>query len=224
MAPEGVRTGVRRISDSDRRRLAAAERALTDGMSDARRGEFASGRALLHDLIGTSDPILRSAEGAPILPSGFRGTLAHDRTHVVAAVTTRSDVSAIGIDIEPTADNELSVDEAALIVRPDDRAKHPLQAFVAKEATYKAWSSLGGHLLDHHEVHILVDNDGFRATVRAGRAGGRPAPVADTFDGVLGGMPHHRLALVVVFVPTSAANEPMSARAISSAPRRSSWM
>lgn len=45
-------------------------------------------------------------------------------------------------------------DIADIVVRADDRVVGPLVAFVLKEAAYKAWSTLGGRMLEHHEVRL----------------------------------------------------------------------
>lgn len=193
-APSGVSVGVQRISLSDVERLARSELGLTTGMVDVRRAEFASGRALLHRLLGIDDPILRASNGAPSFPPGVVGSLAHDREFAIGIVTHRPDVATIGVDLEPVAADTLTDEEAAIIVRGDDSVPGPLAAFVMKEAAYKAWSSLGGPMIDHHDVRIDHDGDEFRATVLVD-----PPPALPTeFTGRLTRTTRHWLALVVV--------------------------
>ena len=114
-----------------------------------------------------------------MLPSGVVGSLAHDRELAIAALAPSSTVRSIGIDVEPVQDLEARV--AELVVRTDDVVPDPVTAFVAKEAAYKAWSVLGGELLEHHDVNVIVEGDRYRADLRdallvrgdLGRAAGR---------------------------------------------------
>lgn len=194
MTPPGVIFGVRRISISDVDRLTPGENDLTAVMADVRRAEFASGRALLHDLLATNEPILRAPNGAPSLPRGVVGSLAHDRHRAIAVVTARAGVSAIGVDFEPITADPLTNDDAAIIVRDDDVVPGPLAAFVMKEAAYKAWSGLGGPMLDHHDVRIDHDGDAFRATVLIDS----DAAMRTELVGRVAQTPRHYLALVIV--------------------------
>lgn len=196
-APRGVDVGVRRITTGDAERLHPAERELTVKMAPTRLAEFATGRHLVRELTGTRDAVLRAVTGAPIMPRRWIGSLAHDRVHAIAAVTTRADVAAIGVDLEPVHTAALTGEEAAIIVRDDDVVDDVLAAFVMKEAVYKAWSVLGGALLDHHDVRVEQEGDSFRAHVVAG-AGSPPAPSRTAFAGRLSSTSGHRLALVVV--------------------------
>ena len=106
----------------------------------------------------------------------------------MAAVTRRADVMALGIDVEPDA--ALTSAEQAIIVSDADRVDDPLLTFVQKEAVYKAWSSLGGRFLEHHEVVIRSGAGEFSGTVTHAHREftGRHAVI----DG-------RRLAIVVVF-------------------------
>ena len=49
-----------------------------------------------------------------------------------------------------------------------------------KEAAYKAWSTLGGELLDFHDVQLAVDGDRYAADIvdRSVRLSGRFVAVA----------------------------------------------
>ena len=74
---------------------------------------------------------------------------------------------------------------AELVVRSDDIVPDALTAFVAKEAAYKAWSVLGGEMLEHHDVNVIVEGDRYRAGLPGalvvhgalGRAAGRVAAI-----------------------------------------------
>jgi 4'-phosphopantetheinyl transferase EntD len=163
IAPHDVVTGVRSIDAADVTRLAPVERAAVANAVDRRRHEFASGRVLLRTLLGRDAAIAVGPTRAPVLPPGWVGSLAHDRTVAVAAVARAGDVVALGVDVEP--DVELSADLARIILRADDGDVDAHLAFTLKEAAYKAWSNSGGGMLDHHDVRIAVTSVGFTATV-----------------------------------------------------------
>lgn len=141
--------------------LHADEFALVTTARDQRLAEFASGRALLHQLLESAAPILRDDNGAPKWPAGVVGSLAHDRTHVVAVVGSSSDYQAIGIDIEPHGANDDELREAVL--RADDPDIDPVAAFVMKEAAYKAWSALGGAVIGPLAVRLRITGSEFTA-------------------------------------------------------------
>ena len=152
MSPPGVLTGARLISALDGDLLGDAERSLVVNAVATRQREFATGRALLRDLIGTSESIMIGPSGAPVWPQGVTGSLAHDRSVAVAAVGRLSTIAAIGIDVEPI--DELPADMARVILRHDEQDIDAHLAFTLKEAAYKAWSSLGGRMLEHHDVRL----------------------------------------------------------------------
>jgi 4'-phosphopantetheinyl transferase EntD len=187
LAPTTVRTGSRCIDPADISRLAPVEQAAIERAVAKRRREFASGRVLLRELIGRPDPIAVDERRAPTLPAGFCGSLAHDDRYTVAAVTDDPSIRALGIDVEPTV--ALAPDLARLILRPDEGALDAHLAFSLKEAAYKAWSAMGGRLLDHLDVRVTVHEDRFEALV-----------VDDgvRFDGRFATVHDRTLALVVV--------------------------
>jgi 4'-phosphopantetheinyl transferase EntD len=55
----------------------------------------------------------------------------------------------------------------SVILRPDERHLDAHLAFTLKEASYKAWSALGGRMLDFHEVRLDICGSRFRADVVA---------------------------------------------------------
>lgn len=164
LAPDPCRVGWSVIDPATIERLTAGELAVVARAVPARRAEFATGRAVLRSVLGRDVEILRRPNGAPDLPADRAGSLAHDRGVVVAVVAPVAEVAAIGIDVEP--DGPLESGVAELVVRPDDVVPDPLTAFVAKEATYKAWSWLGGGMLEHHDVRVEVHGVRFTADVR----------------------------------------------------------
>ena len=186
LAAEPCRADWSPIDPSNVPALTAGEAAYVARAVESRRAEFATGRALLRRLLDRNAEILRCPNGAPALPPDVVGSLAHDRDVVVAAVAPVGRVAAIGIDVEPDEPMEQAV--ADLVVRRDDVVPDPLTAFVAKEAAYKAWSWLGGAMLEHHDVRVVVEGLRFSAVLRdemtvagrLGRAGGRVVALAVT--------------------------------------------
>jgi len=179
LAAERVRIGWRPIDGQYVPTLTAAEASIVARAVPRRQAEFATGRSLLRALIGGDVEILRATSGAPVLPTEFVGSIAHDRDLAIAALASSGALRAIGIDVEPIQELEARV--AEFVVRPDDIVPDALTAFVAKEAAYKAWSVLGGEMLEHHDVNVIVKGERFRADLRGamvvrgdlGRAAGR---------------------------------------------------
>jgi 4'-phosphopantetheinyl transferase EntD len=167
LAPAAVITGWRAIDPTDWDILHPSERDLVTRAVPKRRAEFSSGRALLHELLDDGQPVLAETNRMPRWPAGVRGSLAHDDRWAVAAVSREHDVAALGIDIEPTT--PLNAALAAAILRPEERMLDAHLAFVLKEATYKAWSALGGGLLDHQDVLVSVEGSTFRGCVLESR-------------------------------------------------------
>ena len=93
------------------------------------------------------------------------GSLAHDADLAVAAVSSDRRIAALGIDVEPPA--PLSDEVAAVILRPDEAGLDAHLAFTLKEAVYKAWSAVGGELIDFDAVRLTLDGDRFRGEVVA---------------------------------------------------------
>lgn len=183
-----ISVGSRLIDDADLSALAAGEAAVVANAVPRRRREFATGRALLHQLSGSNAPILVTSNRSPQLPLGWRGSLAHDDTVAVAAVSRDIGIRSIGIDIEPIT--ALSVETAQVILRHDDPRIDAHLAFTLKEATYKAWSSGGGRMLEHHDVRLRVSGSTFEAEV---------IPNGAVFRGRFATVSGRWLALVVDF-------------------------
>jgi 4'-phosphopantetheinyl transferase EntD len=162
--PDQLIVGVRAICDADVALLHDVELAHVRRSVQRRRNEYATGRVLLRDLLHSAADIPVGPNGAPLLPPNARGSIAHDEQWVIGAVSTDRRVASIGLDME--RDVELHEDLAPIIVRSDEGRIDPLLAFVLKEATYKAWSTLGGSLLEHHDVRLSLEYpDAFDAEV-----------------------------------------------------------
>jgi 4'-phosphopantetheinyl transferase EntD len=187
LATPGVRLAGRSIGSPDLADLFPVERVAIAHAVPARQAEFASGRVLLRSLLGEDRAIPVGADRAPVLPAGVRASLAHDARFAVAVLSREPAVRSLGIDIEPQT--ELSPDMVDVIVRPEERHINAHLAFTLKEATYKAWSRLGGRMLEFHEVRLTVDVDSFVAEV---------VPHATWFSGRFVHVGDRCVALVVV--------------------------
>jgi 4'-phosphopantetheinyl transferase EntD len=187
VAPERVRTGARAISTDDLAELTDTERTCVRRAVPRRQHEFATGRALLRELLGQAVAIPVAPDRSPVLPAGVVASLAHDRELAVAALSTDPDVVALGVDVEPAT--PLAAELAEVILRDDETGIDAHRAFTMKEAAYKAWSTLGGRMLEHHEVRLSLDGDRFRAEV---------VPDGSIFEGCSASVAHRWLALVVV--------------------------
>lgn len=168
LAPDHVRVGALALDERYVGDLGPRERAATASAGAVRRREFATGRALLRELIGAPLDVGVLATRAPDLPAGTCASLAHDADVAVAAVATTGPVAALGVDVERQV--QFDTDEAAVVRRADEGDLDPCLAFVLKEAAYKAWSSTGGELLEFHEVRLDVTRTRFTARVRDGAA------------------------------------------------------
>ena len=188
LAPTGVRTGARWIDDADLAALHRVEREAIARAVSSRQHEFASGRALLRSLLGRDEAIPVGPTRAPTLPAGVIGSLSHDDGLAVAAVSTSPSLVALGIDV--AGDVALDDDVARLVLRPDEALDAHL-AFCLKEAAYKAWSTLGGRILDHHDVRLEITGDRFTAVLDRSM----------TLDGRFTHVSGRWLALVVVDRP-----------------------
>ena len=188
MAPDGVRTGARLIDVRDTAGLFPVEAAAVERAVDRRRHEFASGRALLRQLLGADVPIPVRGDRSPRLPDGVAGSLAHDAGLAVAAVSSDRRIVALGIDVEPLG-APLDAEMAAVVLRPDEAGLDARLAFTLKEAVYKAWSRSGGELIDFHAVRLTIEGDCFRGEVVA---------AARCFEGRCAAAAGRWLALVTV--------------------------
>lgn len=166
MAPPGVISGVRRIDAADEAHLHPEEVAAIGDARAKRRMEFASGRMLLRELLGRNVPMPIAPSRRPVLPAGIVATLAHDDRFVVAAVTTANNARALGVDVEPIAASDAELD--AIVLRPDEAGLDSAMAFVSKEAAYKAFSALGGPVVEHRQIRIAVADTAFTAEFDAG--------------------------------------------------------
>jgi 4'-phosphopantetheinyl transferase EntD len=155
------------------------EAALAVRMGEARRREFALGRACArHALVrlGVPGPVLRGPDRAPVWPQGVVGSLTHCDLLCAAAVARSGDIVAIGLDAE--TDEPLSPRMGQRVCTEAERlhlARLPRRpagtweklVFSAKESFYKAWYTIARSGLGFRDVEVHVDPGagGFSARV-----------------------------------------------------------
>jgi 4'-phosphopantetheinyl transferase EntD len=196
-----VTVGARAVDEGDIDALFPEELAHIARAVPKRRREFASGRVLLRSLLGERGrdvAIGVAADRSPLLPPGIAGSLAHDSAFAVAAVSADPLVRAIGIDVEPVG--PVGDDIARAVLRPEEADLDAHLVFTLKEAAYKAWSRLGGDMLDHHDVSVTIDAPAGSIELASGAVGYR-AEVLRTGTRLAGAFARaggRHLALVVV--------------------------
>jgi 4'-phosphopantetheinyl transferase EntD len=172
----GIMIGHRLISPGDEHALLPEEApAFASSVVKVRRASGAArivARQLLARLGYRQCPLPKAPSGAPIWPAGVVGSLTHDSRVAVAAVGTRRDIGALGIDVEPA--EILPSELLDMVATPHERLKiddDPYGGrllFVAKEAVFKAVYPLDQKFLDHHDIQ--VDFADRKAGVRNGRS------------------------------------------------------
>jgi len=171
----GVLIGHRVISAGDEHALMPEEAsAFAASIAKVQRASGAAriaARELLDRMGYPPCALPKAASGAPIWPAGIVGSLAHDSRLAVAAVASRRDVRALGIDVEPA--ESLPADLLDLVATPEERLRlgdEPYAGrllFVAKEAVYKAVHPLDHNFLDHQDIQIDLASG--KGAVRNGR-------------------------------------------------------
>ncbi len=127
--------------------LPAAERAHAQTLSGSRRRELVAGRAALHTTLRelapelADAPILADDRGAPILPSGWFGSVSHKGTRAAALIAPEGD-ARIGVDLELARPSRQDIARRILTAREQealtDRGLGVTLRFSIKEAIYKA--------------------------------------------------------------------------------------
>ena len=162
LAPRGVLLDLTDMAVGDEHALLPGEAASFDHADVMVRRQSGAARGLARRLLAVLGArhamIGRSPSRAPIWPSGFVGSLAHDASSAAAAVARRSDIVALGIDMEP---NELLPAQiAGCVATPTERRRHAPAVlasralFVAKEAVFKAVYPLDGVFLDFTDIEV----------------------------------------------------------------------
>ena len=172
-------------------RLHPEEAALVAEMPPVRRATFVAGRLALRAAMRaaiaeegpdeSAAPILRTARGAPVLPSTVAGSVSHKHDAALALMAPRSAVAAgesmhVGVDLEhrPTARDLarpsiarriLTAPEldalSALDANPLAQRERVILSFALKEAVYKAIDPTVQRYVRFTEVSLQFADDGF---------------------------------------------------------------
>jgi 4'-phosphopantetheinyl transferase EntD len=152
-------------------RLGAAllpeERAHARALAAPRRVTWLGGRVALRAALGelgvAAAPILATPRGAPLLPAGLAGSIAHKRTLAVALAARAPAGVTLGVDVEVERPLRFDISTRVLTgaersrvdaLSPDVRARAVLAAFAAKEAVYKALDPWLGRSVAFGEVEL----------------------------------------------------------------------
>jgi 4'-phosphopantetheinyl transferase EntD len=104
----------------------------------------------------------RRPGGPAAFPQGYVGSIAHDSAYAVVALASRSNVAAVGIDIEPATRLPSECFETVATPRERGRIRDLVEArllFCAKEAVFKAMNSEAGAWLEHPDVEVDIDSE-----------------------------------------------------------------
>jgi 4'-phosphopantetheinyl transferase EntD len=168
--------------------LHPAEAAQARRMGEARRREFALGRACArHALLRLGirgEPLLRRADRAPSWPEGIVGSLTHTEGYCAVAVARRGALQALGLDVER---ERLSARAAQRVLDAGERERlaalrdppgcgFETLAFSAKESVFKALHPLSGVRLGFRDAELDFDpgRRAFRVRLRGERAAALP--------------------------------------------------
>ncbi|MFP8833727.1 4'-phosphopantetheinyl transferase family protein [Hydrogenophaga sp. XSHU_21] len=174
--------------DGDPGQLWPEEREAVQKAIPRRQREFAAGRQAAREAMGRigfpPQAIPSAIDRSPIWPVGVVGSIAHNNHVCVAILGRRSEVHAIGIDIEddrpleadlwPTICTEQELATLGLLP-PSDRGHWVTRAFCAKEAYYKWQYPQTGRILDFCDVQLTFNHD--HSEFRVGQAPTANVPV-----------------------------------------------
>jgi 4'-phosphopantetheinyl transferase EntD len=142
--------------------LLGDEHALAERLGPVRRRELSTGRAALRAALGIDAPILPDDRGAPLLPSGWVGSISHKGSRATA-IAAPSGAGFVGIDLEIAAASRLPIEKRILTAREHDRISDPREVtlhFAIKEAIYKAIDPIVRRYVGFTEVELAIAADG----------------------------------------------------------------
>ncbi len=163
--------------------------------ADRRKRESEAARALAKGMLGrrgvTVAEIPKHAEGFPIWPAGWVGSLSHSSGWCAAALAPAAVARSVGVDVEnpirmkaPMWAHILTAEERRGLdaLGPEDAAVRATAVFGAKEALFKALSPLGQTVPGFLQVEIEWSGAGrFHAKTPDDLVSGYGA----TFDGLV---------------------------------------
>lgn len=135
-----------------------------------RQAEFAAGRHAAELALARwscTEPVARAADGAPLWPSGFVGSISHAGALAVAAVASDRVLDGLGVDLEPVVSNEVYLEIHERVLSPAERellaralpelseTERFTLGFSAKESFYKCVNPLSGEFFEFHDARVV---------------------------------------------------------------------
>ena len=140
--------------------LLGDEVTIAAALAPSRRRELAAGRAALREALGMNVAILPDDRGAPVLPSGWVGSISHKGPRA-AAIVAPSGQGFIGVDLEIAAPSRMPIERRILTPREQGiTGKEVTLRFAIKEAIYKAVDPFVRRYVAFTEVELDVHADG----------------------------------------------------------------
>lgn len=143
---------------------------LSERAVPGRRNEFTLGRTAARQALvqlGVEPPsaIMRGENREPLWPRGITGSITHSEGVAIAAVARKTQIAAIGIDLEKSS-RKSNIDISAKIALPaeldwiDGSETRLMMLFSAKEALFKALYPLFGDYFWHHQAELTWKDEG----------------------------------------------------------------
>jgi len=148
--------------------LVGDEHLLAASLGPSRRRELAAGRAALRaalaEVAGASDvAILADDRGAPVLPTGWVGSISH-KGQRAAAIVAPTGSGFVGIDLEVAAPPRQPIERRILTPREQSLIAagtgEVTRVFAIKEAIYKAIDPIVRRYVGFTEVEVDLRDDG----------------------------------------------------------------
>ena len=107
-----------------------------------------------------------NAEGSPIWPAGFVGSITHTRGFASACASSLRELAGVGIDTEEVLDHAASVEIRDVVATRDELGRLQRRSvldeqslvtllFSAKESVYKCVAPITKEFLEFHDVELL---------------------------------------------------------------------
>jgi enterobactin synthetase component D len=124
-----------------------------------RHGQFEAGRQAARTLVDA--PVLADADGAPLFPAPWTGSIAHT-TEIAVALCAPAGKWTVGVDVENLVPARPAI--AQMILRDDEAIpsewEELLRVFCLKEALYKALYPHLKRYVDFKEAIVRTQGDG----------------------------------------------------------------
>ncbi len=142
---------------------------------DARRRERVAGRLLAREVLarlGVAAPVPAGPARAPRWPPGIVGSITHTTSHAAVAVARRSELEALGLDVEGAEPLDAALFSRVLTARerhaldalaPAEAGWRAKVAFSAKECAYKAQHARSATYLGFEAMEIHLEEEAGRS-------------------------------------------------------------